>query len=111
MLDSWSYSHGNETQRQNAQITSSTGAVTNQYEYVTTGLNLTLEQNENGVFYSLKYTGNNGSVTTSRGGIVEEVRATIMDEYKRRRKFWFIPIGQENKLALYTLVLRIVAKS
>lgn len=111
LLDTWSYSHGNEMQRQNAQITSSTGAVTNQYEYVTTGLNLTLEQNETGVFYSLKYQGNNGSVTTSRGGIVEEVRATIMDEFKRRRKLAFIPIGWERKFAQYTLVLRIVAKT
>ena len=111
LLDSWNYSHGNESQRQNAQITSSTGAVTNQYEYVTTGLNLALEQNEKGVFYSLKYTGNNGSVTTSRGGIVDEVRATIMDEYTRIRKFAFIPIGKEKKLAMYTLVLRIVPKT
>lgn len=98
LLDNWYYSHGVETARQNATITSSTGAVTNQYEYITTGLNLTLEQNEKGVFYTLKYTGNNGSVTTSRGGVVDTIRATIMDEYEALRKFAFLSIGKEKSV-------------
>lgn len=111
LLDSWSYSHGTESARQQAQITSSTGAVTNQYEYITTGLNLVLEQNENGVFYTLKYTGNNGSVTTSHGGIIDEIRATITDEYEGVKKFVFLPIGKERKHAMYNLVLRIVPRN
>ena len=75
LLDSWQYSHGTESQRQRAQITSSTGAVTNEYDYITTGLNLSLSQTQKGVSFSLKYTGNNGSVTTSSGGVVDEVQA------------------------------------
>ena len=111
LLDNWSYSHGIESARQSAQITSSTGAVTNQFEYITTGLNLTLEQNEKGVFYSLKYTGNNGSVTTSRGGVVDTIRASILDEYEAVRKFAFLPIGKEKKRALYNLVLLITPRN
>jgi hypothetical protein len=107
LIDSWSYSHGIEQQRQKAQITSSTGAVTNEYDYITTGLNLTLYQNEKGVSFSLKYTGSNGSVTTANGGIVDEVRATVTDEFTRTRKFWAFAIGKEKILATYTLFLRV----
>lgn len=107
LIDSWSYSHGIESQRQRAQITSSTGAVTNEYDYITTGLNLTLYQSEKGVFFSLKYTGNNGSVTTASGGVVDEIKATTTDEFTRVRKFWIIPIGKEKIRATYSLILRI----
>lgn len=111
LIESWSYSHGLESQRQNAQITSATGAVTNQYEWITTGLNLTLSQTEKGINYTLKYTGNNGSVSTSAGGLVEEVRATIIDEYTTTRKLLFVPIGSEKRRATYSLVLRIVPRN
>ena len=107
LIDIWEYSHGIETTRTKAQITSSTGAVTNQYEYLTTGLMLTLEQRENGIFYRLRYTGTNGSVTTSSGGIIDKVTALVTDEYTRTRYFGFIPLGKEKALATYTLVLRI----
>lgn len=107
LLESWQYSHGTENQRQRAQITSSTGAVTNEYDYITTGLNLSLNQTQKGVSFSLKYTGNNGSVTTSSGGVVEEVKATITDEFTRKRKFWIVPIGVEKVRATYTLILRV----
>lgn len=107
LLESWTYSHGIESQRQRAQITSSTGAVTNEYDYITTGLNLSLTQSEKGVAFSLKYTGNNGSVTTASGGVVDEIKATTTDEFTRIRKFWFIPIGKEKIHATYTLILRI----
>lgn len=108
LIDLWEYSHGIESTRTKAQITSSTGAVTNQYEYLTTGLMLTLEQKENGIFYKLRYTGTNGSVTTSSGGIIDKVTALVTDEYTRTRYFGFIPLGKEKALATYTLVLRIV---
>lgn len=108
LVESWSYSHGIEQQRQKAQITSSTGAVTNEYDWITTGLNLTLSQTEKGVFFSLKYTGRNGSVTTATGGVVDEVKATITDEFTKARKLWAWTIGKEKILATYTLLLRIV---
>lgn len=107
LLDRWTYSHGSESARQKSTITSSTGAVTTDYEYITTGLNLELEQNEMGVFYTLKYTATNGSLTTSHGAIVDDVRATIMDETDNVRKVFFLPIGREKKLATYSLVLKI----
>ena len=108
LIDVWEYSHGIESTRTKAQITSSTGAVTNQYEYLTTGLMLTLEQKESGIFYKLRYTGSNGSVTTSSGGIIDKITALVTDEYTRTRYFGFIPLGKEKALATYTLVLRIV---
>lgn len=107
LLDTWSYSHGVETSREHSTITSASGAVTTQYEYITAGLNLTLEQNENGVFYTLKYTGKNGSVTSSHGAIVERVEAQIVDEYDKVRKIAFLPIGKETIHATYTLLLMI----
>lgn len=108
LIETWTYSHGIEQQRQLAQITSSTGAVTNEYSWVTTGLNLTLSQTQKGVSFSVKYTGRNGSVTTSSGGIVDEVKATVTDEFTRTRKLWAFPIGKEKILATYTLFLRII---
>ena len=111
LVDRWEYSHGIEQQRQNAQITSASGAVTNQFEWITTGLNLVLEQSEKGVFYTLKYTSQNGSVTTSRGGLVDDVRAIVEDEYSRVRKLWFIPLGVESVRSQYRLLLRITPKT
>lgn len=107
LVESWSYSHGTESQRQRAQITSSTGAITNEYDYITTGLNLSLQQGEKGVSFSIKYTGNNGSVTTASGGITDEFRATTTDEFTRVRKLWLFPIGKEKIHAQYTLILRV----
>ena len=107
LLDTWEYSHGVETSRTKAQITSSTGAITNQYEYLTTGLMLTLEQRESGIFYKFRYTGKNGSVTNSSGGIIDKITALVTDEYTRTRFFGFIPLGKEKVLATYSLILRI----
>lgn len=107
LLDTWEYSHGVETSRTKAQITSSTGAITNQYEYLTTGLMLTLEQRESGIFYKFRYTGKNGSVTYSNGGIIDKITALVTDEYTRTRFFGFIPLGKEKVLATYSLILRI----
>ena len=107
LIESWSYSHGVEQQRQKAQITSSTGAVTNEYDWITTGLNITLFQTEKGVSFSLKYTGNNGSVTTATGGVVDEVKATITDEFTKTRKLWAWTIGKQKVLATYALLLRV----
>lgn len=110
LLETWTYSHGIEQQRQKAQITSSTGAVTNEYDWITTGLNISLSQTEKGVSFSLKYTGRNGSVTTATGGVVDEVKATITDEYVKTRKLWAFAIGKEKILAQYTLLLRITPR-
>lgn len=110
LRERWEYSHGVESQRQYAQITSSTGAITNQYEWITTGLVLVLTQNENGVYYDLKYTSQNGSVTHSYGGIVEELRSLVEDEYSRTRKLWLLPLGRESVKSRYSLLLRITPK-
>lgn len=110
LKERWEYSHGVESQRQYAQITSSTGAITNQYEWITTGLVLVLTQNENGIYYDLKYTSQNGSVTHSYGGIVEELRSLVEDEYTRTRKLWLLPLGRESVKSRYSLLLRITPK-
>lgn len=107
LLDIWEYSHGLESKRDKSTITSATGAVTTEYEYLTTGLYLALEQKETGVFYRLRYTGQNGSVTTNSGGIIRKVTALVTDEYTRTRYFGFLPLGKVKNLATYTLILRI----
>lgn len=107
LIDVWNYSHGIEQQRQKAQITSATGAITNEYDYITTGLNITLSQSQKGVTFSIKYTGSNGSVTTASGGITDEIRATVTDEFTRTRKLWAFAIGKEKVLATYMLFMRI----
>lgn len=107
LKDEWFYTHGIETERTKSRITSATGAVTTDYEFITSGLSLRLWQNENGVFYELRYTAKNGAITTSKGGIVGEVLADILDEYEKVRKFWFIPLGSEKENARYRLRLKI----
>lgn len=107
LKDEWLYTHGIETTRTKSQITSATGAVTTDYEIITSGLSLRLWQNENGVFYELRYTAKNGAITTSRGGLVAEVLADVLDEYAKVRKFWFIPLGSEKENARYRLRLKI----
>lgn len=107
LLDLWEYSHGLESKRDKSTITSATGAVTTEYEYLTTGLYLALEQKETGVTYRLRYTGQNVSVTTNSGGIIRKVTALVTDEYTRTRYFGFLPLGKEKILATYTLILRI----
>lgn len=105
--DSWSYTHGVEEQRAESQITASTGAVTTQYRYITTGLDIALNQRENGVFYSLRYTSRNGNITTSSGAVVDLVQSDITEVFKTKRKLWIIPLGYEDVENSYKLILQV----
>lgn len=107
LLDKWTYTHGVETQRAQSEITSATGAVTTSYTWITTGLDLTLEQKESGVFYTLRYTSKNGSVSTSSGLVTDLVQADITEDIKQKRKLWIIPIGWWHTDARYKLVLKV----
>lgn len=110
LTDSWSYTHGLETSRAQSEITSATGAVTTSYTYITTGLELTLKQREDGVFYSLRYTSKNGSVSTSAGLVADLVQADILEEIRTKRKLWFIPLGWVSTDSKYRLILKIKEK-
>lgn len=107
LTDSWTYTHGLEQSRAVSEITSATGAVTTQYSYITTGLTLSINQRQDGVFYSLRYTSKNGAVTTSAGRVVEVIQADITESVKTRRKLWIIPLGVETQEMTYRLVLKI----
>lgn len=107
LVDSWKYTHGFESQRANSEITSSTGAVTTSYSYITTGLELSLSQTEKGVYYSLRYVSKSGAVTTSAGLVVPLVQADILEEVKQKRKLWIVPLGWENSTQKYKLILQI----
>lgn len=110
LVESWRYTHGVEVQRANSEITSSTGAVTTSYSYITTGLDLSLVQTESGTFYTLRYTSKNGSVTTSAGLVSPLVTADITEEIHQKRKLWIIPLGVETTTQNYKLVLKIENK-
>lgn len=107
LTDSWSYTHGTETQRAQSEITSATGAVTTNYSWITTGLDLKLEQKESGVFYSLRYTSKNGSVSTSSGLVADLIQADILEEVKQKKKLWILPLGYVRNEARYKLVLKV----
>lgn len=107
LTDRWNYTHGTETQRPKSTITSSTGAVTTEFDYLTTGLDISLNQTEHGQYYALRYTSNNGSIITSAGAITELVESDIVETYKKKRKLWFIPLGEYVVESNYKMLLQI----
>lgn len=107
LTDEWQYTHGIENQRANSEITTSTGAVTTSYDYITTGLDIKLSQTEFGDYYDLRYTSRNGSITTSRGAITELVESDILETYEKKRKIWFIPLGSYKIESMFKMVLQI----
>lgn len=108
LVDTWSYNHGTEFSRPVSQITSATGAVTTSYNYITSGLELQLDQKETGVFYILRYTSASGSVTTSKGALVPVIIADVEELIHTQRKLWFIPLGWTDETAKFRLILQIV---
>lgn len=108
LMDKWSYTHGTEISRPISQITSASGAVTTEYKYITSGLDLSLEQTEQSVFYTLRYTSSTGSVTTSRGALVPLVIADVEEVIKTQRKLWFIPLGWSTENQKFRLILQMV---
>lgn len=107
LTDRWNYTHGTETQRPKSTITSSTGAVTTEYDYLTTGLDISLNQTEFGQYYALRYTSNNGSIITSAGAITPLVESDIVETYKKKRKLWIIPLGEYKVESSYKMLLQI----
>lgn len=107
LYDYWRYTHGNEEQRSKSSITSSTGAVTTDYEYISTGLELELRQQEYSMTYRLRYTSKSGSVTTSEGAITDLIQSDVSEIYKKQRKFWIIPLGTYNVENSYKMLLQI----
>ena len=107
LYDYWHYTHGIEQQRSKSTITSNTGAVTTDYEYLTTGLDLELRQTEIAQTYKLRYTSNSGSVTTSEGAITQLVQSDVTEVYKKQRKFLIIPLGTYNVESSYKMLLQI----
>lgn len=108
VVDQWSYNHGTEISRAVSQITSATGAVTTEYKYITSGLELSLIQFENYVQYKLRYTSSSGSVTTSQGALVPIVIADVEELVKTKRKLWIIPLGWSEEVQKYRLVLQFI---
>lgn len=107
LTDEWQYTHGTETQRANTEITTTTGAVSTSYDYITTGLDIKLNQTEQGQFYNLRYTSRNGSITTNHGAITELVESDIAETYEKKRKLWIIPLGTYTVEAMYKMILQI----
>lgn len=107
LTDEWQYTHGTETQRANTEITTTTGAVSTSYDYITTGLDIKLNQTENGQFYNLRYTSRNGSITTNHGAITELIESDITETYEKKRKLWIIPLGSYTVEAMYKMVLQL----
>lgn len=107
LFDKWQYTHGVEEKRSDSEIIAATGSVTTSYKYITTGLDILLYQTESGVFYSLRYTSKNGSITTSSGAVSEFVESDVNEQVKRKRKLWFIPLGWETLDYSYKMILQI----
>lgn len=107
LTDEWQYTHGIETQRPKTEITANTGAVTTSYDYITTGLDIRLNQTETGQYYNLRYTGRNGSITTSHGAITELVESDIVETYDKKRKLWIIPLGTYKVDSMFKMLLQI----
>lgn len=107
LTDKWEFSQGTESQKIRTQITTSTGAVSTQYEDYTTGFTLLLRQLEYSLNYELTYVGSNGSKTHNYGEITDKVIIDVWNDYEQIRKFWFIPLGVEKKRDTYKFYLQI----
>lgn len=108
--DKWEFSQGTESQKIRTQITTSTGAVSTQYEDYTTGFTLVLRQLEHSLNYELTYIGSNGSKTHNYGEITDKVNIDVWNDYEEIRKLWFIPLGIERKRDTYKFILYIENK-
>lgn len=109
LLERWQYSHGKEEKKEKAIITSSTGAVTNEYEYYTSGLNILLEQNEfQNLSYTISYLSDNETKFLNSGLVLlgEPLTLKIVDDVEKVRKIFFIPIGKELVKETYQLYIR-----
>jgi hypothetical protein len=106
--DKWEFSQGTESQKIRTQITTSTGAVSTQYEDYTTGFTLVLRQLENSLNYELTYIGSNGSKTHNYGEFIQQVNIDVWNDYEEIRKLWFIPLGIERKRDTYKFILHLI---
>lgn len=107
LTDKWRYSQGAESKRTITEITSTTGAVSTQYEYYTTGFTLDIIQTETSLNYHLIYIGKNGNKTENIGEVVNKIILDVWDDYTEVRKFLFIPLGVERKRDTFKLYLEI----
>lgn len=107
LTDKWEFSQGTESQKIRTQITTSTGAVSTQYDDYTTGFTLVLRQLEHSLNYELTYIGSNGSKTHNYGEITDKVIIDVWNDYEQLRKLWFIPLGYEKKRDTYKFYLQI----
>lgn len=107
LTDKWEFSQGTESQKIRTQITTSTGAVSTQYDDYTTGFTLVLRQLEHSMNYELTYIGSNGSKTHNYGEITDKVIIDVWNDYEEIRKLWFIPLGIEKKRDTYKFYLQI----
>lgn len=107
LTDKWRYSQGSESRRTITEITSTTGAVSTEYEYYTTGFTFDIIQLENSLSYHLIYIGKNGNKTENIGEIVNRIELDVWDDYNEVRKLWFIPLGVEKKRDTYKLILEL----